>query len=156
MDFVEPNPHQNAISKVYISRSLFKNIRSGDIIVFYRTKDQQGPAYYTSVVSTIGIIERVYHDVSSAQEFIRLCRKRSVFTDEELLKHWNWNKGNRPFVVNFLYAYSFPKRPNLEALINNGVIVSVDDAPRGFEEITREQFETILRLSESDLRFIVD
>ena len=30
IDFVENEPHRNAISKVYISRSLEKNVRAGD------------------------------------------------------------------------------------------------------------------------------
>ena len=37
-DFVENEPHRNAISKSYICRSIERNIKKGDIIVFYRTK----------------------------------------------------------------------------------------------------------------------
>jgi len=44
----------------------------------------------------------------------------------------------------------------MAALIEHGVIRDVDSAPRGFERITNDQFETILRLSESDPHLIVD
>ena len=150
-DFVEHEPHRNAIRKVYVSRSLFKGLQSGDIIVFYRTG-----GYYKSVVTTLGIVEAVYRDLPSESQFISLCRQRSVFSDQELRKEWRYQTANRPFVVDFLYAYSFPKRPNMEALIKNGVIKDVHSAPRGFEQITRQQFETIVRLSETDSRIIVD
>ena len=36
-DFVDQEPHRNAIRKVYVSRSVFKNLHRGDSIVFYRT-----------------------------------------------------------------------------------------------------------------------
>lgn len=36
-DFVENKPNRNAISKVYVSRSYERGLRSGDVIVFYRT-----------------------------------------------------------------------------------------------------------------------
>jgi len=37
-DYVENRPNRNAIRKVYISRSIRRDLNSGDIIVFYRTK----------------------------------------------------------------------------------------------------------------------
>ncbi len=150
-NFIEHEPHRNAIRKVYVSRSHFKDLQSGDIIVFYRTG-----GYYKSVVTTLGIVEEVYRDLSSELQFISLCRQRSVFSDQQLRQHWRHSTANRPFVVDFLYAYSFPKRPNMEALIKNGVIKDIESAPRGFEQITRQQFETIIRLSETDTRAIVD
>lgn len=154
-DFVEHYPHRNSIRKVYVSRSYYRDLQSGDIIIFYRTA-AGGHAYYQSVVTTVGIVERVHLSVPSEEKFVSLCRKGSVFSDDELRKHWNWNPGNRPFIVEFLYAYSFPRRPNLKSLIDNGVIRDTGSAPRGFERITADQFATILRLSETDRGLIVD
>lgn len=150
-DFVEQEPHRNAIQKVYVSRSVFRELRKGDTIVFYRTG-----GYYKGVVTTLGIVDGMYRQIRDEAHFISLCRKRSVFTDEELQSHWNRNKGNRPFIVGFLYAYSLPKRPNMKELIDNGIIRDVDSAPRGFEQITTAQFTKILELSEANPRFIVD
>lgn len=149
--FVDHEPYRNAIEKAYISRSHFQGLIAGDIIVFYRTG-----GYYKSVVTTLGIVERIHREIEDEEQFIKLCRKRSVFPDSELRKHWLYRSYNRPFVVEFLYAYPLPKRPNMAALIENGVISDVNSAPRGFEEISSEQFSTILRLSETDTRLIVD
>ncbi len=150
-DFVEQEPHRNAIRKVYVSRSYFRDLRRGDTVVFYRTG-----GFYQSVVTTLGIVEGVHVGLTEEAQFLRLCRQRSVFSDQQLREQWRRSPSNRPFVVDFLYAYSFPRRPNMEALINNGVIRNVNSAPRGFESITGQQFETIVRLSATDPRLVVD
>lgn len=150
-DFIEQEPHRNAIRKVYVSRSLFRDLQPGDVIVFYRTG-----GYHRSVVTTLGIFEQVHDGIQDEEQFLHLCRRRSVFSNDELREQWTYNSQNRPFIVEFLYAYSFPKRPNMAALIEYGVIKDVDSAPRGFEEITHERFETILHLSETNTRIIID
>ena len=150
LDFVEHEPFRNAIRKVYISRSYVRSLEAGDAVVFYRTG-----GFYAGVATTIGIVENVVTNITDATQFVQLCRKRSVFTDEELLKHWNYST-SKPFIVNFLYSYSFPKRPNLERLIEMGVIKDVKSVPRGFKEIDQDHFEAILHEAQADARIIVD
>lgn len=150
-EYIESEPHRNAIQKVYISRSVFRDLVPGDVILFYRTG-----GYYKGVMTTIGVVDSVVADIKSEHDFIRLCRKRSVFNDAELKKHWNWNSGNRPFVVNFLYLYSFPKRPNLKSLIDLGIIRDISSAPRGFEQIEPNKFKIIMEASKSDESFIIN
>lgn len=154
-NFVENEPFRNAISKVYISRSYTRNLMPGDLIVFYRTA-AGGHAFYESVVTTIGIVENIVTKIETAENFISLCRARSVFSDTELLEFWDYNKKNRPFVVNFLYTYSFPKRINLKRLIEIGVIQNVHSAPRGFELLSPRSFESILTETNTDERIIVN
>ncbi len=150
-DFGDQESHRNAIRKVYVGRSIFKDLHRGDTIVFYRTG-----GYYAGVVTTLGIIDGVYQNIGDEARFISLCRKRSVFSDHELREHWNYKPRSRPFIVGFLYAYSFPKRPNMKELIDNGIIRDVSAAPRGFEPLTGNQFSKILELSKTDMRIIVD
>ncbi|MDT7543624.1 MAG: hypothetical protein QOE33_3528 [Acidobacteriota bacterium] len=150
-DFVENEPYRNAISKVYISRSYRRDLISGDLIIFYRTG-----GFYKAVVTTIGIVENVVTNIGSVEEFIRLCRPRSVFSKEELIKWWDWSKNNRPFVVNFLYAYSFPKRINMQRLIEISVIQDVQSAPRGFELLSPSSFDLILKETSTDGRIVVN
>jgi predicted nucleic acid-binding protein len=150
-DFVESEPHRNAIRKVYISRSIERDLKNGDVIIFYRTG-----GYYKSVVTTIGIIDEVIFDIADENDFILKCRKRSIFTDDILKKHWNHKQSLRPFIVNFLYVYSFPKRINLKRLIEVGVIQDVESAPRGFQRISVEQFNTLIKETNTDEGIIVD
>ena len=151
MDFKESLPHRNGLRKVYISRSIHRDLKLGDIIVFYRTG-----GYYKSVVTTIGLVESVTENIANYNDFVLKCRKRSIFTNDELKEWWDYRPANRPFIVNFLYVYSFPKRPNLQRLIEIGVIKSVNDAPRGFVRITNDQLRLIIKESESDESIIVD
>lgn len=149
-DYVENEPFRNAISKVYISRSFERGLKSGDNIIFYRTG-----GYYEGVVSTIGVVENVITDIKDEREFILLCKKRSVFSDDELLKHWYY-RTSRPFIVEFLYTYSLPKRINLKKLIELGIIADISSVPRGFTHISRSKFELILKEAHSDEGIIVD
>ena len=130
-----------------------RGLNPGDIIVFYRTASG-GSAWYTSVATTLGVVQSVEINIRDQNHFIALCRKRSVFSDQELVKHWNYSPGNRPFVVNFLYLYSFPTRMNRQALVEGGIIGH--EPPRGFEPMTDEQFRRLLEGSHVDRRIIID
>jgi len=157
-DFIESQPHRNAISKVYISRSIERNINKGDIIVFYRTAAQDRSAYYSSVITTIAIAEGKIVNIRDENDFILKCRKRSIFTDEELKKYWNWNPRFRPFIINFLYTHSFPtgKRVNRQRLLELGVITGGQDELRGLKRISKEQFELILKETGTNESLIID
>lgn len=147
-NFVENEPHRNALKKVYISRSFNRDLSPGDLIIFYRTGGN-----YQGVVSTIGIIESIIDDIPSEDKFINLCRKRSVFSDDELKKYWNWTPNNRPFIVNFLYVDSFPTpKVNLNRLKELNIINS---APRGFEPIENTKFVELMREAKTNENYIV-
>ncbi|MDD4520157.1 MAG: PIN domain-containing protein [Alphaproteobacteria bacterium] len=155
-DFRENKPHRNAITKVYISRSYFKDVHKGNNIVFYRTKQKNTKALYTSVITTIGIVNNVYFP-ETFEKFKEICKRRSIFNNDELITQWNYNYRNHPFIVEFLYLYSFPKpKVNLSQLINNGIVKDGGSAPRGFELITHQNFGKILRLARVNESFIVD
>jgi hypothetical protein len=152
-NFVENQPHRNAIKKVYISRAYNKDIHPGDLIVFYRTKSPGQSAYYSAVTTTIGVVESVHTAIGSEAEFLSLCRKRSVFSDEKLKKHWNWNKKNSPFIINFLYIHSFPKRLNRKELLELGIISAERIV---LEKMEQQAFDKLLKNSNTDDHFIID
>ncbi|WP_296316644.1 PIN domain-containing protein [Winogradskyella sp. UBA3174] len=148
-DFTENEPYRNAIKKVYISRSYNRGLNGGDLVLFYRTG-----GHYAGVISTIGVVENIVTDIRDESHFIELCRKRSVFDDKELKKYWNWNKNNRPFIVNFLYIDSFPMpKVNLKKLRDLNII---QNAPRGFEPISDVKFEQILKQARANESYIID
>jgi hypothetical protein len=149
-EFIEDFPHRNGINKVYVSRALTPHPQIGDILVFYRTG-----GYYKSVVSTIGVAQEAKYDFKDEDDFVSFCRKSSVFPEDQLRAMWRYSP-NRPFVVRFLYIYSFPHRINMKELIDLQVLSGVNDAPRGFKQITKEQFNNILQATKSDESFIID
>lgn len=150
-DFSENEPHRNSISKSYISHSYERGLKKGDIIVFYRTG-----GYHKSVVTTIGVVEELITELKNEEDLIQKCKKRTVLTDNSLKEYWNRYPRNKPFIVNFLYAYSFPKRINLKRLIEIGVISGIDSAPRGFTEIGWENLNKIIKETNCDESIIVN
>ena len=148
-DFIEDSPHRNSIGKIYVSRAMPPYPQKGDLLIFYRTG-----GYYKSVITTIGIVEELKQDFQNEEEFIKYCRRGSVFPEKELLDMWKWNS-KMPIVLKFLYLYSFPHRINMENLINLGVLAGVNDAPRGFKPLTRQQLEIIIKETNSDDSFII-
>lgn len=155
-NFITDKVCRNAIHKVYTCRSVERSMKTGDIILFYRTRGL-GPAYYTSVITTIGIVESVKTNIKDVETFISLCRKRSIFTDDELKETWNYKQYTRPFIVNFLYVYSFSKPYiNRKQLIDIGVIDLTKGALQGFREISLEKFNLLLRECHVNRNFIVD
>ncbi|WP_375191045.1 PIN domain-containing protein [Chryseobacterium sp.] len=149
-EFIEDFPHRNGINKVYVSRAYDPHPNPGDILVFYRTG-----SYYKSVITTIGIVQEVRYDFENEDDFVLYCRKSTVFPEDDLRKMWN-HSDRKPFVVNFLYVYSFPHRINMKELIDLHVLSGVNDAPRGFKKITVDKFEDILNATKSDESFILD
>lgn len=71
----------NTIRKVYICRANSKKLRSGDILLFYMSKDDQLAA--SQSITTIGIVEAVNH-ASTTEDLIRWTAKRSVFSEKAL------------------------------------------------------------------------
>lgn len=150
-EFLDNEPFRNALSKVFVSRSANRNLKCGDIVIFYRTG-----GIYRGVITTLGIVESAVTTIKGENEFINLCKKRSVFTNKELSQEWNRYPRYKPFIVNFLYAYSFPHRINLKELIDLGAIRDVESVPRGFEKISRSDFEKILKETNTDMNIIAN
>jgi len=148
-DFVEDFPHRNGINKVYVSRAFEPYPNKGDVLVFYRTG-----GYYKSVVTTIGIVKDVKFQFQNEDDFVLHCRKSTVFPEKSLREMWQYSS-RKPFVVSFLYVYSFPNRINMEKLIELKILNGVNDAPRGFKFITEQQFNLIIQETKSDDSFII-
>jgi len=157
INFTENEPHRNAISKAYICRSIERNIRKGDIIIFYRTATIGQSAYHTSVITTIGMVEEKIDGIKDENEFILKCRKRSIFTDNYLKEFWSYSKF-RPFVIRFLYVFSFPigSRLNRKKLLDLKIITGEENELRGLKKITKEQFLTILKETNTNESIIIN
>ncbi len=154
-NFQENEPFRNAISKVYISRSIFRDLKCGDNIVFYRTG-----GLYAGVVTTIGIVNSIYFP-STLDEFKDVCYRKSIFSNNQLENIWYQKAKNgrwyRPFVIEFLYAYSLPTpKINLSCLIKERIINDINSVPRGFELLSHDKFNKILKISRANESFIVN
>lgn len=146
--YTENEPHRNRISKVYISHSPDRHLKSGDIILIYRMGETT-PKKYSSTITTICIVENVKNNFKSFDEFFSACNRRTMISKEDLKMKW-WDKYPkiRPFVINFLYAHSLPTpKPTLYDLNVLGIIPDILNMPRGFIKISNEQFNTLVNFA---------
>ncbi len=146
--YTENEPHRNRIGKVYISHSKDRHLKSGDIIVIYRMGETK-PKKYSSTVTSICIVEEVLTGFDSFDSFFEACNRRTIITKDDLKNDW-WDKypTYRPFVLKFLYAHSFPTpKPTLNDLQDLGVIPDIMNMPRGFIQLTNDQFLTLVKFA---------
>lgn len=68
----------NTIKKAYLSHGNVKNIKIGDIVLFYRSKDKKA-------ITTIGIVER-FERSNDPDEISKMVSKRTVYSREEIEK----------------------------------------------------------------------
>jgi len=72
-DYSEINAPGNAIKKAYLSYSRIKKMRAGDIILFYRSKDQKA-------VISLGIVDQKPFHTDDLELLLRFVGKRSVYS----------------------------------------------------------------------------
>lgn len=146
IDYMTNVPHRYALQKVYITWAFADNLSSGDLLLFYRMGDTY-PKKYSSVITTIGVIDEVIDNFSDEEDFLRYCQNRSVFTMDQLKEFWSKHRYNLK-VLKFVYVKTLSKKVTLDFLQQNG-IVEPCQGPRPFSRITNEQFELILNESET-------
>lgn len=146
--YQENAPHRNRIGKVYISHSPQRNLKTGDIFLVYRI-GETSPKVHSSTITSICIVENIKTDFIDFEDFFNSCNRRTLIKKEELLNDW-WNKfpNYKPFIINFLYAFSFPTpKPTLKNLIDIGVLENPSSLGKGFYKIDDEQFKKIVNFA---------
>lgn len=144
-DIVQDVSHSNSIHKVYIcGMQGVDALKTGDLLVIYRTSDQQGPARFRSVATSVCVVEEMKNrnHFSGVNEYKEYCRPYSVFSDNELATLHQQSIGKH--VIRFTYNASFVKRITRGRLIDE-VGVS-QDAYWGFCPISHDQCTKILQM----------
>jgi hypothetical protein len=146
--YTENEPHRNRISKVYISHSPERNLKSGDIVLIYRI-GETSPKTYSSTVTTICIVESVKNNFKDFNDFFNSCSRRTMISKDDLRTKW-WDKfpNYKPFVINFLYAHSLPTpKPTLGDLIKLKIFADPMSLPKGFAKLTCGQLDDLLNFA---------
>ncbi|MEB6182484.1 N-acetyltransferase [Enterobacter roggenkampii] len=144
-DVISDVSYANSIRKVYIcGMSDVELMKPNDIIVIYRTSDNQGPAYYRSVATSLCVVEKVrnIHSFVTEKEFLDYCARYSVFTESELKNFYKTKK--YPYIISFTYNLALPKRLNRAKLISE--IGLNPQAYWGVMKLTNEQFNNVVKL----------
>ena len=149
IDYIKNVPHRYALQKVYITWSFEENINPGDLLVFYRMGEEGSYKKYSSVITTIGVVDEVISQFANIDDFLRHCQNRSVFSKEQLEDFWQKHHYKLK-VLKFVYVKSLARRLTLDWLQKNG-IVAPKQGPRPFTRITDDQFNLIMRESDTKL-----
>lgn len=153
-DILEDQSHTNSIHKVYLSAiPSVCNLRRGDIIVIYRTKDDKGSAEYHSVVTSICTVEVVKNKgyFPTYEKFYENVNSYSIF-DENDLKLW-YNKENF-YAIKMLYNVALSKRVIRKALIEQ-IGVSRSERP-SFIKLTEAQLIKLLEKGAVNESYVVN
>lgn len=128
-EYVNINPQGNTIRKAYLSRSRIKKINPGDILLFYRSHDQQK-------ITSIGVTESVYLSLIDSKDiWNRIGSNRSVYTREEI------EAIKKPVtVIIFRHHFNLNHSLDIKQLTANNIIVS---APQSIIEIDNKKYEYI-------------
>ena len=146
--YTENEPHRNRISKVYISHSPERDLKSGDIVLIYRIGETT-PRKYSSTVTTICIVESVKKNFKDFDDFFNSCNRRTMISKEDLKTKW-WDKfpQYKPFIINFLYAHSLPTpKPTLSDLIKLKIFADPMSLPKGFAKLTNDKFNDLINFA---------
>lgn len=154
-DIIADLTHTNSIHKVYIAKAPgLLSFQPGDPFVIYRTGDNQGPAYYRAVATSICMTDevRTMSQFKTQADYLQYVGPQSVFSDDELKSFWKTRKYDK--LIKFTYNVSFAKRPNRQSLINQ--IGLNEDARWSTLSLTEDQFRAIAALGQVDASLIVD
>jgi hypothetical protein len=131
----------NTIKKAYLSHSNIKQLKAGDVVLFYRTRDDQS-------LTVLGVIEEVRIGMTDTDEIIRFVGKRTVYSHEEI------ESSKKPLIV-ILFRYHFLINPalKLDTLLDLGVI---NGPPQSITQINEDKYKLIKELGGIDGRFTIN
>ncbi|MDI6796820.1 MAG: hypothetical protein QMD09_07740 [Desulfatibacillaceae bacterium] len=154
-DIIEDISHSNSIHKVYLAAMKgMENLKRGDIIVIYRTSDEEGHAHYRSVVTSICVLEEYKNirEFEDKADFLRYCQPYSIFTERELIDLWKFKRYKH--IIRFMYNIALKKRPTRQVLLDE---IGLDqNAYFGFLKLTRAQLKQIVEKGKINESLIVD
>ncbi|WP_342477621.1 N-acetyltransferase [Paenibacillus sp. FSL H7-0350] len=154
-DIISDVSHTNSIHKVYLSSmSGLASVKQGDLLVIYRTKTENTVAWYTSVATSICVIEEVKspREFSNLESYMKYCRSYSVLTDSELLEYW-YKKG-RVYIIKMTYNIAFRKRLTRKRLVEEVGLNEKDYW--GCITLSDQEFEKILKLGDVYESLVID
>ena len=136
--------YTNSIQKIYLCAMDVDILKYGDLVVVYRTAEEGKSARYSSVATSVCVVEEVksMKEFTSFEEFRSYAYQYSVF-DENDLRYWYRREGAK--AIKMTYNAAMQKR-----IVRNDLIekIGMDGSEYwGFIPLSDEQFDKIIQLS---------
>ena len=132
----------NTIKKVYLSHSLLRKIKEGDMLIFYRSRDRQQ-------LTSIGVIEKVIHNISDPNRIAIECGKRTVYSREDIEEFAR----KQTKIIFFNLNFHFPNPIKLKDLIEQRLL---NNYPPSIRKIDHELYIKIKELSGIDSKYCIE
>ncbi|MDO7464483.1 N-acetyltransferase [Acinetobacter baumannii] len=147
----------NSIHKIYIAGMQgMENIQPNDIIVIYRTAEKGRSAYYSSVFTSICVVEE-YKRIPEFQDFddfYQYCRKYSIFDEKEL--RTIYKEKRYIHVLKMTYNIALNKRINRAKLIEMKIMSNDKSFYSGFGRLTYNQLLAVMKEGKVDESLIIN
>lgn len=153
-NILQDSSEANSIHKVYIAKIQgIENLKRGDLLIIYRTKDEKARnANYSSVATSLCVVEEYKHISSfTEEEFIKYCEPHNIFTKNELRQYYK-NK-QFPKIIKMTYNVSFKKKVILNTL--RGIVQRESEPYWGFVSLNDDEFQQILKAGEVNESIII-
>jgi len=132
----------NTIKKAYLYHSKIKGIKEGDLLLFYRSHDVKG-------TTSLGIVERIYENITDPDKITSYVGKRSVYTRSEIEE-----MAKKPTnVILFWWNMHFEKILKYYDLRNIDILKG---PPRTLIKISHEKYLKIKEMVRIDDRYTVN
>lgn len=125
----------NAIKKAYICNSNTKQIKNGDLLFFYSTRENMR-------MTAIGVVDEVYDRFDSIDDIFDIVRKRTAYSNEQLKNVARLDS----LVILFKHYLSFEQEIRYRDLIEMGVISS---GIQQIQKINQEKMSLIISRDDS-------
>jgi len=128
----------NTIRKVYLCRAKTREIRPGDLLFFYMSKDEH--FQYSQSITSVGVVEKV-RDARTYDDLVLMTAKRSVFSGDDLQEMIS-SASSPVLVIDFLLVSHSDPAVSLQNLVDSGVFRS--RPPQSIAKLTQRCFEALL------------
>lgn len=132
----------NTIKKAYLCHSRIKDMRESDILLFYRSGDVRG-------ITSIGVVEKVYDNLTNPNEIVSYVGKRSVYSLSEIKEI-----SRKPTkIILFWWITHFKKPIKYRSLLDNEVLKG---PPQTIIKIPHNKYLKIKEVAEIDDRYTIN
>jgi hypothetical protein len=136
-EYTEVNAPGNAIKKAYLCHSKIKKLNPGDLLLFYRSRDQK--------LTSLGVVESAVV-LKETEDIVRAVGKRTVYTYDEIKE-----MARKPvLVILFRHHFNLPLPLDLDTLRGLGILAS---APQSIVEIDTAKYGKVKNECGIDERF---
>ena len=132
----------NTIEKAYLSHSKIKKIKPADIVIFYRSRDQQE-------ITSIGLVHKIYSQITDKMEIIKLVGNRTVYSEKDIAE-----LAKKPVtIILFRWHFNFKKNLDLKTLKKEKIL---NAAPQTISELDHSSYEKIKNMTKLDKSFTIN